>query len=133
MMEEEIDRSRRFERYDQESVFSTTIRAGKRTYYFDVKSTHRDDFFLVVTESKKRFSKDGRIFFEKHKVYIYKEDFDNFANGLAEAMEYIDNYDIDNFEEDSNNDANELDNYTNVEFDDLESSESSENHTHLKA
>ena len=131
-MEDEIDSNRRFERYDKDTVYSTSVRAGKRTYFFDVKPSHQDDFCLIVTESKKRYNREGKVFYEKHKVYIYKEDFDKFSDGLAEAMEYIDNYVSDDAEEDFNDETNESSDYTNLEFDDLESIESSENHSDLK-
>jgi hypothetical protein len=62
------------ENTEQREVFSRAVRAGKRTYFFDVKATRRNDYFLTITESKKRFQRDGRFFYEKHKIYLYKED-----------------------------------------------------------
>ncbi|HBS86351.1 MAG TPA: DNA-binding protein [Bacteroidales bacterium] len=76
---------------EREEIFSISVRAGKRTYFFDVKATRRNDYYLTVTESKKRFNRDGRYYFEKHKLFLYKEDFEKFAEGLAEAVEYIKN------------------------------------------
>lgn len=74
---------------DREEIFSKPVRAGKRTYFFDVKATKGDDYYLTVTESKKRFSEDGKFFFEKHKLFLYKEDFEKFADGLREAIDFI--------------------------------------------
>ena len=74
---------------DREEIFSKSVRAGKRTYFFDVKTTRRNDYYLTLTESKKRFNRDGRFYFEKHKIFLYKEDFEKFTVGLAEAIEYI--------------------------------------------
>ena len=74
---------------DREEIFSKVVRAGKRTYFFDVKSTKGNDYYLTVTESKKRFGDDGKFFYEKHKLFLYKEDFEKFAEGLNEAVDYI--------------------------------------------
>jgi hypothetical protein len=65
------------------------VRAGKRTYFFDVKATRREDYYLTITESKKRLGKEGKIFYEKHKIFLYKEDFEKFADGLKDAVDYI--------------------------------------------
>jgi hypothetical protein len=75
----------------KEEIFTKIVRAGKRTYFFDVKATRRDDYYLTITESKKRLGKEGKIFYEKHKIFLYKEDFDKFSEGLKDAIEYIDN------------------------------------------
>jgi len=74
---------------DREEIFLKPVRACKRTYFFDVKATKGDDYYLTVTESKKRFSDDGKFFFEKHKLFLYKEDFEKFADGLKEAIDFI--------------------------------------------
>ncbi len=74
---------------EREEIFSKSVRAGKRTYFFDVKTTRRNDYYLTLTESKKRFNRDGRFYFEKHKIFLYKEDFEKFVDGLSEAIEYI--------------------------------------------
>ena len=76
-------------RADKEEIFSKSVRAGKRTYFFDVKTTRRNDYYLTLTESKKKFNRDGRFYFEKHKIFLYKEDFEKFSEGLAEVIEYI--------------------------------------------
>ena len=73
----------------REEIFSKVVRAGKRTYFLDVKATRRNDYYLTITESKKRFNRDGRHYFEKHKVFLYKEDFDKFTDSLQEIIDYI--------------------------------------------
>ncbi len=75
--------------HDREEIFSKAVRAGKRTYFFDVKSTKGNDYYLTITESKKRFGDDGKFFYEKHKLFLYKEDFDKFAEGLTEVIAHI--------------------------------------------
>ncbi len=75
-----------FENKEREEVFSKKVRAGKRTYFFDVKATRSNDYYVTVTESKKRFE-DGQ--FIKHKIFLYKEDFEKFAEGLNEVVAYI--------------------------------------------
>lgn len=73
-----------------EDVYSKPVRAGKRTYFFDVKSTKgNNDYYLTITESKRRQNPDGSFAFDKHKIFLYKEDFEKFAQGLAEVVEYI--------------------------------------------
>jgi hypothetical protein len=67
------------------------VRAGKRTYFLDVKTTRRNDYYLTITESKKRFNRDGKHYFEKHKVFLYKEDFDKFTENLHEVIDFIKN------------------------------------------
>ena len=71
---------------DREEIYSNAVKAGKRTYFFDVKSTRNSDYYLTITESKKKFDKDGNPSYEKHKVFLYKEDFEKFAEGLEEAI-----------------------------------------------
>lgn len=75
---------------DREDVYSKAIRAGKRTYFFDVKSTRGKDLFLTITESKKHTRADGSASYEKHKIFLYKEDFDKFMDGLHDALDEID-------------------------------------------
>lgn len=77
------------ERLGKEEIYSKAIRAGKRTYFFDVKATKGNDYFLTVTESKKRVEEDGTFYFEKHKIFLYKEDFEKFAEGLKDAIDTI--------------------------------------------
>jgi hypothetical protein len=75
-----------FENREREEVFSKKVRAGKRTYFFDVKATRSNDYYVTITESKKRLE-DG--VFIKHKIFLYKEDFEKFAEGLKDTVEYI--------------------------------------------
>ena len=75
----------------KEEIFTRVVRAGKRTYFFDVKATRTDDYYLTITESKKRLGKEGKVFYEKHKIFLYKEDFEKFTEGLKDAVTYIDN------------------------------------------
>lgn len=75
-----------FDNKEREEVFSKKVRAGKRTYFFDVKATRSNDYYVTITESKKRFE-DG--VFIKHKIFLYKEDFEKFAEGLEEVVGYI--------------------------------------------
>lgn len=75
-----------FDNKDREEIFSKRVRAGKRTYFFDVKSTRSGDYYLTITESKKRLD-DGS--FVKHKIFLYKEDFEKFNEGFSETIEYI--------------------------------------------
>ena len=77
------------EQSDREEIYSRPVRAGKRTYFLDVKSTRGDDLYLTITESKKRFKDDGTFFFEKHKIFLYKEDFEKFTEGLNDAIQFI--------------------------------------------
>jgi hypothetical protein len=79
------------EKTGKEEIFTKIVRAGKRTYFFDVKATRREDFYLTITESKKRLGKEGKVFYEKHKIFLYKEDFEKFSEGLRDAVEYIGN------------------------------------------
>ena len=77
-------------REDAEDVYSKPVRAGKRTYFFDVKATRGNkDFYLTITESKRRQERDGNFVFDKHKIFLYKEDFEKFKDGLNDAIEYI--------------------------------------------
>ncbi len=75
---------------DREDVYSKAVRAGKRTYFFDVKSTRGRDLFLTITESKKHSNGEGPATYEKHKIFLYKEDFDKFLDGLHDAFDEID-------------------------------------------
>ena len=72
-----------------EDIFSKVLRAGRRTYFFDVRSTKAGDYYLTISESKKFTNEDGTFYFKKHKIYLYKEDFENFSNILGEMTKYI--------------------------------------------
>lgn len=74
---------------EKEEIFSKVLRAGRRTYFFDVRATKADDYYLTITESKKFTNDDGSFYYKKHKIYIYKEDFAEFKEILAETTDYI--------------------------------------------
>lgn len=74
----------------KEDIFSNAVRAGKRTYFFDVKATKADQYYLTITESKRRFNAEqGKFYYEKHKVFLYQEDFEKFSDGLSSAIDFI--------------------------------------------
>lgn len=76
----------------REEIFSEKVKAGKRTYFFDVKSTRSNDYYLTITESKKRYNKDDEGFtYEKHKIFLYKEDFNKFMNALNNTVNHVKN------------------------------------------
>ena len=77
------------ENKDIEEIFSKSVRSGRRTYFFDVRSTRAGDYYLTITESKRDFNEDGTPFYKKHKLYLYKEDFTNFKDALNEVSNYI--------------------------------------------
>ncbi len=78
-------------REHQDDIYSNVVRAGKRTYFFDVKSTKSNELYLTITESKKRFNQQsGRFFYEKHKLFLYREDFDKFIDALKASYEAVD-------------------------------------------
>ncbi|MCU0408252.1 MAG: PUR family DNA/RNA-binding protein [Bacteroidales bacterium] len=111
----------------KEEIFTRVVRAGKRTYFFDVKATRKDDYYLTITESKKRLGNEGKVFYEKHKIFLYKEDFEKFAEGLKDAVGYIENGRIESapVAENVSREHSEkkavvaAEEYTNVEFEDL--------------
>tara|TARA_B100001173_G_scaffold204571_1_gene176426 strand:- start:1298 stop:1603 length:306 start_codon:yes stop_codon:yes gene_type:complete len=74
---------------ERDEIYSKALRAGRRTYFFDVRSTKAGDYYLTVTESKKFTEEDGTFHFKKHKIYLYKEDFNEFKNILDEITNYI--------------------------------------------
>ncbi len=74
---------------DKEEIFSKVLRAGRRTYFFDVRATKADDYYLTITESKKFTEADGSFHFKKHKIYLYKEDFADFTEILSEMTDYV--------------------------------------------
>ena len=74
---------------DKSEIYSNRVRAGKRTYFFDVKSTRGNDYYITITESKKRFRDDGTFVFEKHKIFLYKEDFEKFNEAMNGAINFV--------------------------------------------
>jgi hypothetical protein len=114
------------DRSDKEEVFTKVVRAGKRTYFFDVKSTRHEDLYLTITESKKRLGKEGKMFYEKHKIFLYKEDFEKFTEGLREAVTFAGNgiasaADMKANVNDSEEEINEVpaSEFSDVDFDEL--------------
>lgn len=75
--------------YEKEDIFSKVLRAGRRTYFFDVRSTKAEDYYITITESKKFTEEDGSYHFKKHKIYLYKEDFAAFKEILDEMTEFV--------------------------------------------
>ena len=113
----------------REEVFSKSVRAGKRTYFFDVKSTKANDYYLTITESKKRLGNDGTPFYEKHKIFLFREDFEKFMDGMNEAFDKVhsmkpgeSNYHSDSDSAPSSDQSDSGSNstsYSDVNFDDL--------------
>jgi predicted metal-dependent hydrolase len=119
---------------EKEEIFSKVLRAGRRTYFFDVRATKADDYYITITESKKFTEADGSFHFKKHKIYLYKEDFAAFAEILEEMTSYVLNhkgeeviserhqkdykkeYDSDKETEDK---IPSTSSFTNIEFDDI--------------
>ena len=102
-------------------VYSKVVRAGKRTYFFDVKSTKGNDLYITITESKKSFV-DGRETYQKHKIFLYKEDFEKFKDGLVDAIDKIGELaETGEYAIESNSDSSDdsLKSFTEVSFDDL--------------
>lgn len=117
---------------DQEEIYSKVLRAGRRTYFFDVRSTKAGDYYLTITESKKFTHDDGSFHYKKHKIYLYKEDFSAFKEIMEEMMDYIiDEKGLEviserhqkDFKKEEDNDASEngtaSGNFTDVDFDDI--------------
>ena len=73
---------------DKTEIYSQRVRAGKRTYFFDVKATRSKDYYLTITESKRKYKDDG-FFYEKHKIFLYKEDFDKFIEALKNTVDHV--------------------------------------------
>lgn len=121
---------------DKEDIFSKVLRAGRRTYFFDVRATKADDYYITITESKKFTEEDGSYHFKKHKIYLYKEDFAAFAEILEEMTSFVVNqkgeeviserhqkdFKKESFfsDEDEDSDATpSTDSFTNVSFEDI--------------
>jgi len=117
-MEESGNKERR------EEIFSRAVRAGKRTYFFDVKETRSNEYYLTITESKRRFNNEqGKFYYEKHKLFLYKEDFEKFAKGLTEVVEFIETGKI---PEEEINEELPLKEKVDIEFEDLGSDDKKE-------
>lgn len=109
----------------KQEIHSKVIRAGKRTYFFDVKSTRNDEYYLTITESKKRFTENGKFQYEKHKIFLYKEDFQKFTESLESIIDYINVNQPEQSIEDAKeeevtvDETSEAKDYTNVDFEDI--------------
>ncbi len=116
---------------DQEEIHSKVLRAGRRTYFFDVRSTKAGDYYLTITESKKFTHDDGSFHYKKHKIYLYKEDFVAFKENVEEMMEFIvdekgteviserHQKDFKKEEHHQNDEAKSEESFTDVDFDDI--------------
>ena len=125
---------------DAEDIVSKILRAGRRTYFFDVRSTKAGDYYLTISESKKFTNEDGTFYFKKHKIYLYKEDFEGFSNLLEEMTKYIIDEkgleviseihqkdfkreeftsETDKSNKSISNEKDEKENFTDVDFDDI--------------
>ena len=118
------------ENYEREEIFSKSVRAGRKTYFFDVRSTRAEDYYMTITESKKFSNDDGSAHYKKHKIYLYKEDFDEFASALKEVSEFIfdkkgreviSNHDTSNSSDDSQTDdsVNDSESFSDIKFEDI--------------
>ncbi len=121
--------------YEKEDIFSKVLRAGRRTYFFDVRSTKADDYYITITESKKFTEEDGSYHFKKHKIYLYKEDFVAFKEILDEMTNFVlDNkgeeviserhqkdFKKEGFDnqDDDNNKSSATNSFTDISFDDI--------------
>lgn len=106
-----------YENQDREEIYANAVRAGKRTYFFDVRATKGNDYYLTITESKKRFNDDGTFHYQKHKIFLYKEDFEKFTDALSDSLKKI----IEMKNADSNGLADKIDeSFTDLKFEDLD-------------
>lgn len=120
-MEDYEERERRPRRDERDEIYGRAIKAGKRTYFIDVKATRKNDYFITLTESSKRFNEDGTQFYQKHKIFLYKEDFEEFAEGLSEAMKKV--IQLNKVSEEQIGDRID-DSFSKISFEDLEGRES---------
>ena len=113
---------------EKEEIFSKVLRAGRRTYFFDVRATKADDYYVTITESKKFTEEDGSFLFKKHKIYLYKEDFTSFKEILDEMTNFVLEHKGEeviserhqkDFKREFAETATETKSFTNVEFDDF--------------
>ncbi len=116
---------------EKEEIYSKVLRAGRRTYFFDVRATKAGDYYLTLTESKKFTNEDGSFYYKKHKIYLYKEDFSEFNSILAEMTDYIiqekgeeviserHQKDFKKEEQESSDDSTSSESFTDVNFEDI--------------
>ena len=105
-----------FENKGRDDIFSKVVRAGKRTYFFDVKSTRNEELYVTITESKRRYDQENdKFFYEKHKLFLYKEDFEKFSNSLTDIIHFIQTGEkpIDDSMEESDNELESTDDLRN--------------------
>ena len=115
-----------------QDIYTKVVKAGNRTYFFDVKLTRKEEHYITITESKKKLLNDGQFQFEKHKIFLYSEDFDKFTDALYDCFNFVnkgnsdsdtendfDFSDTDTDFSDESPDTDKMSDYTNVEFDDL--------------
>lgn len=120
------EKKRSDSKFNQE-IHSQVVRAGKRTYFFDVKSTRKEEYYLTITESKKRYDENGNFHYEKHKIFLYKEDFNKFADCLEDIIGYINEHQAEPKEEPAKveekkeevDENKTIANYSNVDFEDI--------------
>jgi hypothetical protein len=109
-------------KFNQE-IHSKVVRAGKRTYFFDVKSTRNEEYYLTITESKKRFEDNGSFHYEKHKIFLYKEDFQKFTECLQGIIDFINESKLEEVKGEQQTTTVSEDepvaDYSNVDFDDI--------------
>jgi hypothetical protein len=120
------------EMLEKEDIFSKVLRAGRRTYFFDVRATKADDYYITITESKKFTEEDGSFHFKKHKIYLYKEDFAAFREILDEMVDFVldqkgeeviserhqKDYKRENYT-DTTDEVKSAESFTNIDFDDI--------------
>ncbi|MBP8158265.1 MAG: PUR family DNA/RNA-binding protein [Flavobacterium sp.] len=120
------------EMIEKEDIFSKVLRAGRRTYFFDVRATKADDYYITITESKKFTEEDGSFHFKKHKIYLYKEDFAAFREILDEMVDFVldqkgeeviserhqKDFKRENYS-DTTDEIKSADSFTNIDFDDI--------------
>jgi len=122
-----------FDKSEPDGIYSKVLRAGRRTYFFDVRETRAGDYYLTITESKKNTNEDGSFFYKKHKIYLYKEDFGNFKEILDEITGFVvnergeeviserhqKNFENQNGHSDSGEFSNTAESFTDVDFEDI--------------
>lgn len=127
-----MNENENLERTEADGIYSKVLRAGRRTYFFDVRETRAGDYYLTITESKKNTNEDGSFFYKKHKIYLYKEDFENFREILDETTSYVvdqkgeeviserhqKNYEA-NFGHESTSENSVAQSFTNLDFEDI--------------
>lgn len=121
------------EKMEADGIFSKVLRAGRRTYFFDVRETRAGDYYLTITESKKNTGDDGSFFYKKHKIYLYKEDFEAFQDLLEETTKYVfhnkgeeviserhqKDFDVKKVKTETVEENTAVESFTNLEFEDI--------------